>query len=421
MKQDFENDIREHLAQYGEQVPEGLWAEIEHRVGDVPQTDRQEKARVVVMRRWVAGVAASVALLIGGWYAVDRMGNAVSDKMTAMVEKEAMESDAVESEEAESDVVESEAIEMKEQTFSQNKRSTPTNAPLTKSEAAPTTAESTETLEIPDDLENLEALENLDNLDDLDGLETLEDSAPPATSDTPASPATRITPKLAGTPKHPRTLTFSARATNLLAANTMGSNNVQPLMMNMHYASPTTDAFITNGARRAPMYLANYEEETDHHLPLTIGLSARLSLTRRLWLESGLSYSYVASTFTHHLNTMTTTDEQRLHYVGVPLNVGYSFWQTPRLRTYVSGGTQADVCVKSTLQTHGGEGTLERDRVQFSFTLSAGVEYELLPHVGVYLQPGVTCYPDNGSRLQNIFKEKPTQPSLQFGLRYSLR
>lgn len=418
MKQDFENDIREHLAQYEEQVPEGLWAGIEQRVVDAEQKGRQEKARVVILRRWVAGVAASVTLLLGGWYAVDRMGDTLSDKMTAVVKEEA---EMLEAEAMENDVVEHETIEKEKPSNRQSKHFSPTNALL----VTPITAEETgktESPEIPEKPESPEIPESPEKPENPESPDNPENPEKPGKPDNPDNLELPKTPKLPTPPSTPssRKLAFSARATNLLTANTMGISNVEPMLMNMRHVGSVFD-YMSNGARRAPMYLANYEEEADHHLPLTIGLSARLSLTRHLWLESGLSYSYVASTFTHHLNTVTTTDEQRLHYIGVPLNVGYSFWQKPRLRTYASGGTQADFCVKSALQTHGGEGTLERDRVQFSFTLSVGVEYELLPQVGVYLQPGITYYPDNGSRLQNIFKEKPTQPSLQFGLRYSLR
>jgi hypothetical protein len=62
-------------------------------------------------------------------------------------------------------------------------------------------------------------------------------------------------------------------------------------------------------------------------------------------------------------------------------------------------------------------GHLDRDRLQFSVLGSAGLEYVLLPHLSVYVQPGLRFYPDNGSPVQNIFKEKPWQLDMQLGLR----
>ena len=238
---------------------------------------------------------------------------------------------------------------------------------------------------------------------------------PPATT---LEPSTFRVPTSRSAARRP---SFSLRSSNLLQTNAMGSNTVQPMLMSMAYASSTAASYMSNGARMAPMYLANYEEEADHRLPLSLGLSVRLPLTPRLWVESGLSYTVVSSTFTHRLNAITTTDEQRLYYVGIPVNVGYHVWQAGRLKTYVSGGVQGDVCVKSTMESQAGKGAFDRDRMQFSFNLSAGVEYELLPHSSLYFQPGFSYYPDNGSRLQNIFKEKPLLPSLQFGVRYSLQ
>ena len=49
---------------------------------------------------------------------------------------------------------------------------------------------------------------------------------------------------------------------------------------------------------------------------------------------------------------------------------------------------------------------------------SVGAQYNLLPSLGVYAEPGVTYYPDNGSSVQSFFKDKPVNPSLQFGLRW---
>jgi hypothetical protein len=37
------------------------------------------------------------------------------------------------------------------------------------------------------------------------------------------------------------------------------------------------------------------------------------------------------------------------------------------------------------------------------------------------VQPGLRYYPDNGSHIKNIFKERPWMFDLQFGLRYSLK
>jgi hypothetical protein len=59
--------------------------------------------------------------------------------------------------------------------------------------------------------------------------------------------------------------------------------------------------------------------------------------------------------------------------------------------------------------------------MQWSLNGSLGVQYDVIPLLGLYAEPGLSWYPDNGSRLQNYFKDKPLTFSLQLGLRLNLR
>ena len=40
--------------------------------------------------------------------------------------------------------------------------------------------------------------------------------------------------------------------------------------------------------------------------------------------------------------------------------------------------------------------------------------------IGIYAEPGLSYFPDNGSRLQNYFKDKPITLNLQLGLRMNI-
>ena len=48
------------------------------------------------------------------------------------------------------------------------------------------------------------------------------------------------------------------------------------------------------------------------------------------------------------------------------------------------------------------------------------MEYDILPQLGIYAEPGLRYYPDNGSEIKNYFKDKPTSWNLQFGIRLNL-
>ena len=49
-----------------------------------------------------------------------------------------------------------------------------------------------------------------------------------------------------------------------------------------------------------------------------------------------------------------------------------------------------------------------------------GVEYQVVPLLGIYAEPGLRYYFDNGSGMQNFSKDKPTSWNLQVGFRLHL-
>ena len=64
----------------------------------------------------------------------------------------------------------------------------------------------------------------------------------------------------------------------------------------------------------------------------------------------------------------------------------------------------------------------------FYLTFNAGslagvdtIEYNITPYVGLYLEPGVTHHFDNHSSVENIYKDKPWNFSLNFGFRINLK
>ena len=100
--------------------------------------------------------------------------------------------------------------------------------------------------------------------------------------------------------------------------------------------------------------------------------------------------------------------------------MGYKVWTYKGLKTYLSGGFQADWNIHTSLQTQGVDQHLDKDRMQWSVSGALGVQYDIIPQIGLYAEPGIRHYFDNGSRLRNIFKDKPTNFSLQVGLRLNL-
>ena len=120
------------------------------------------------------------------------------------------------------------------------------------------------------------------------------------------------------------------------------------------------------------------------------------------------------------MGSTVLTTRQKLVYISVPVKVSYTLWKHKSLKVYGMAGVEAAFNVKNSSTTSGVESSLDRDDVQWSVISGAGVSYDFTPQFGVYAEPGLTYYFDNGSAVDNIFKHHPAAMQLQFGLRCHL-
>ena len=56
--------------------------------------------------------------------------------------------------------------------------------------------------------------------------------------------------------------------------------------------------------------------------------------------------------------------------------------------------------------------------LQWSTTLGIGIQYDLTPHLGVYLEPSLQYFFDDGSDLNTYRTEHPLSVTLPLGLRF---
>ena len=169
--------------------------------------------------------------------------------------------------------------------------------------------------------------------------------------------------------------------------------------------------------------------EYDHHLPIRIGLSVAYALTDRLSISSGLTYTRLASDIKDASRESKYIGEQRLHYVGIPVNVSYKVASFRWLGLYGTAGVLAEKCVSGTTD----EGYVENNTMkytnthdisskplQMSVNAGVGIQFDIIDNVGIYAEPGLSYYFDDGSELQTIYKEKPLNFNLNVGVRFKL-
>ena len=165
----------------------------------------------------------------------------------------------------------------------------------------------------------------------------------------------------------------------------------------------------------------NQQGKTKHHAPVSVGLQVAFGIAPRLSLSTGMVYTRTSSDFYPYAPSSSYNVHQVLHYVGIPVGLNYEFWQSGGFHAYVMAGAEADYNVKNDTEEEGvKKENAKRDRVQFSGKASLGAQYDITPKVGLYIEPGAKYYFDNGSHVENTFKDKKLNFNLQFGLRFNL-
>lgn len=161
--------------------------------------------------------------------------------------------------------------------------------------------------------------------------------------------------------------------------------------------------------------------KAEHHAPVSVGMQVAFGIAPRLSLSTGVVYTRTSSDFYPYAPNSDYQVHQVLHYVGIPVGLNYELWRSGGFHAYVMAGAEADYNVKNDTDEDGNKKeNAKRDRVQFSGKASLGAQYDISPSVGLYIEPGAKYYFDNGSDIENTFKDKKLNFNLQFGLRFNL-
>lgn len=173
------------------------------------------------------------------------------------------------------------------------------------------------------------------------------------------------------------------------------------------------------------------QEEYSHKIPVKVGLTARYNITGRLGVETGLTYSILSSsvkTGNSETGNNWSSGSQTLHYLGIPLNISFNILNSRYVNIYLTGGGMMEKSISGNIKTDEYvDGKFARTLtakispkgLQWSLNAAAGVQANILPQLGFFVEPGISHHFKNGSRVRSIYTDKPTDFSLGFGLRYS--
>ncbi|MBO5499916.1 MAG: outer membrane beta-barrel protein, partial [Bacteroidales bacterium] len=160
---------------------------------------------------------------------------------------------------------------------------------------------------------------------------------------------------------------------------------------------------------------SSYTEKYRHEIPKSFGVSARLHLTDRLSINTGLNYTRYASDRTRIFSDYTyQNDRQYVHYLGIPVRLDWMIVNRKHFNFYLGAGIQADKCIYATV---GGERLHEKE-VLFGLNGAMGLQFNIVPMVGLYFEPDISYSLNEGS-IQTYRSREPFVVTVRGGLRFN--
>ncbi len=427
MKQDWTDTLKQKMAGYEERPSDELWAALSEKAG-------LQESRRKVIPVWFWGLSAAAALMAGIFVvtkvndkSVNALGGitadeAVSEPVDAEVSEpiDAAVPESVERTLAE-DLAEVKARKAKSALIAE---AVPVESRVS-AVADDVTSVNTEeyAAEVPS--ENHDAREAATVESD-----TVEQSEPAMSWDEylKETPSEKARARRSGG--------FSAGivAGGAVGGNTSGSKPTAMVMGANPLAAGVTKTDWIDKDSKASAIVYNQpevQEEYSHKIPVKVGLTARYNITGRLGVETGLTYSILSSsvkTGNSETGKNWSSGSQTLHYLGIPLNISFNILNSRYVNIYVSGGGMMEKSISGSIKTDEYvDGKFDRTLttnispkgLQWSVNAAAGIQANILPQLGFFVEPGVSHHFKNGSRVRSIYTDKPTDFSLGFGLRYS--
>ena len=168
--------------------------------------------------------------------------------------------------------------------------------------------------------------------------------------------------------------------------------------------------------------------ESEHHnKPITIGIAVNKRIGGKFSFETGLKYSFLKSDFRLGTGNYFVEKEQKLHYLGIPLNVSYQLIRYKKLSAYSSAGITLHIPIfgKTTADyITDGISVYANDwkvtpPTQWTTNISLGIQYQFAPNVNLFVEPTLNWYIPNGSNIKNSWTEHPFTFTVPIGIRFT--
>ena len=399
MKEDWTKQMKQKLDGHQMTPPAGLWEDISQQMG----LESKPAPKVTSMRRYY-WAAAAVVLAIVGFFEFYQFDNDESQpQLTALNEP----------------VIATQAVDETQPSVSAE-QPTPTTIPVHTATSKPTLLAHTP---IPprQDMSKAETAEAEPQQEEVEVVEVSQEVAETSqesSDETPMVASNYQKQTYLPDVSHPYTTGSKSNDSDKWAIGLSGSNGLLMAANNsIHSDFSSTPEFYGNNTNYANPETQKVSEVVyKHHIPVRFGLSLQYHLNDRISLLSGISYTYLKTDISSQLFN-NQSYKQTLNYLGIPVGLSWEVWSSQNFHFYLGGSGLLEKCVDASIT----DGDISQRPWQWSVNASAGAEYIVMRQFGLYLEPSLGYYFDDGSSLQHYYKEHPLVPSLQFGLRLHLK
>ena len=212
--------------------------------------------------------------------------------------------------------------------------------------------------------------------------------------------------------------------TSIVLSGIAGTNNLQ----NGAKANIMKRPSISTGPVQTG--ITETSTNTTYGIPVSAGVGVKISLNNRWALGIGANYSLLTrkfyGTYTLAENgielSSTSSDIRNLqHFIGVPVNAYYNILSNKQINLYTYFGGTVEKCLADKYEVLNTDiiHTEKPAGVQLSANIGLGVEFMLGRHVGLYADPSLRYYFDNGQP-KSIRTSQPLMLGLDLGLRIKL-
>lgn len=167
------------------------------------------------------------------------------------------------------------------------------------------------------------------------------------------------------------------------------------------------------------------QNNTKHHRPIKFGIAVSYHINKSWSIETGITYSQLHSDITYSGSGAYYTVKQKLHYIGLPISANYHIAKIRKINFYAKAGGEIEKLVKGEVKQTNVEPlsqksqhtTITESKPILSAHIALGAEYRLNKGISAYMEPGISHHFNNGSAVDNIYKDKPTNFNLNIGFR----